>query len=84
MRELASLIASIMAFSILKKILTQYKENIKLEGNSKISNLFLEQFLTLPETKPASEYIEGEIVQKPMPKGKHSRLQLKLCNCINW
>lgn len=43
----------------------------------------LEQFLTLPETKPASEYIEGEIVQKTMPKGKHSLLQLKLCNCIN-
>ncbi|WP_204104557.1 MULTISPECIES: Uma2 family endonuclease [Spirulina sp. CCY15215] len=43
----------------------------------------LEQFLKLPETKPASEYIEGEIVQKPMPKGKHSLLQLKMCNCIN-
>ncbi|MEM9540338.1 MAG: Uma2 family endonuclease [Cyanobacteria bacterium P01_E01_bin.42] len=43
----------------------------------------LEQFLTLPETKPASEYIEGDIVQKPMPKGKHSLLQLKLCNYIN-
>lgn len=43
----------------------------------------LEQFLKLPETKPASEYIEGEIVQKPMPKGKHSWLQLMLCNSIN-
>jgi Uma2 family endonuclease len=42
--------------------------------------LTLEQFLKLPETKPASEYINGEIVQKPMPKGKHSRLQLRLCN----
>ena len=43
----------------------------------------LEEFLKFPETKPASEYIEGAIVQKPMPKGKHSWLQLMLCNCIN-
>jgi Uma2 family endonuclease len=40
----------------------------------------LEEFLQLPETEPASEYINGEILQKSMPKGKHSRLQLKLCN----
>jgi len=45
--------------------------------------LTLEEFLKLPETKPASEYINGEIIQKPMPKGKHSRLQLRLCNSIN-
>jgi Uma2 family endonuclease len=43
----------------------------------------LEEFLELPETKPANEYIDGEIIQKPMPKGKHSRLQLRLCNSIN-
>lgn len=43
----------------------------------------LEEFLKLPETKPASEYIDGRIYQKPMPQGKHSRLQLKLCNAIN-
>ena len=43
----------------------------------------LEEFLKLPETKPASEYINGEIIQKPMPKGNHSRLQLRLCNSIN-
>ncbi|MEO0968354.1 MAG: Uma2 family endonuclease, partial [Cyanobacteria bacterium J06639_18] len=43
----------------------------------------LEQFLKLPETKPANEYIDGRIYQKPMPQGKHSRLQLKLCNAIN-
>lgn len=45
--------------------------------------LTLEDFLKLPETKPASEYINGEIIPKPMPKGKHSRLQLRLCNSIN-
>jgi len=43
----------------------------------------LSEFLQLPETKPASEYINGEIIQKPMPKGRHSRLQGKLCAAIN-
>lgn len=43
----------------------------------------LEEFLKLPETKPASEYINGEIIEKPMPKGRHSRLQGKLCAAIN-
>ena len=45
--------------------------------------LTLEEFLKLPETKPASEYINGQIIQKPMPKGRHSRLQGKLCTVIN-
>jgi len=45
--------------------------------------LTLEQFLEMPETKPASEYIENEIIQKNMPKGRHSRLQSKLCQEIN-
>lgn len=43
----------------------------------------LEEFLKLPETKPASEYIDGEIIQKPMPQGKHSRLQGELLTTIN-
>jgi Uma2 family endonuclease len=43
----------------------------------------LEEFLKLPETKPASEYIDGEIIQKPIPQGKHSRLQLQLANAVN-
>jgi Uma2 family endonuclease len=46
-------------------------------------SLTLEKFLQLPETKPASEFINGEIVQKPMPQGEHSRLQSKLCSVIN-
>jgi Uma2 family endonuclease len=40
--------------------------------------LTLEAFLELPETKPASEFIQGQIFPKAMPKGKHSRLQKKL------
>ncbi len=43
----------------------------------------LEEFLQKPETEPASEYINGEISQKIMPKSKHSRLQIKICNAIN-
>jgi Uma2 family endonuclease len=49
--------------------------------STKISTL--EQFLFLPETKPASEYIDGKIVQKPMPQGKHSLLRMKLLTFIN-
>ncbi|OUL24371.1 hypothetical protein BV378_18445 [Nostoc sp. RF31YmG] len=45
--------------------------------------LTLEEFLQLPETKPASEYINGQIIQKPMPQGKHSKLQGKLVTGIN-
>ena len=47
-----------------------------------VKSLTLEEFLELPETKPASEFINGEVMQKPMPQGKHSRLQFKLCNII--
>ncbi|GAB4536306.1 MAG: Uma2 family endonuclease [Pleurocapsa sp.] len=43
----------------------------------------LEEFLALPETKPASEYIDGKIIQKPMPKGKHSTIQTELSSAIN-
>ena len=45
--------------------------------------LTLEEFLKLPETKPVTEYINGEIIQKPMPEGRHSRLQGKLCATVN-
>ncbi len=45
--------------------------------------LTLEEFLTLPETKPPSEYIDGQIRQKPMPKTRHSRLQSKIIAQIN-
>jgi Uma2 family endonuclease len=45
--------------------------------------LSLADFLNLPETKPASEYINEIIYQKPMPKGKHSRLQIRLATQIN-
>lgn len=40
--------------------------------------LSLDEFLALPETEPASEYINGKIIQKPMPQGKHSIIQREL------
>lgn len=43
----------------------------------------LEEFLKLPETKPASEYINGQVIQKPMPQGKHSIIQGELVTAIN-
>lgn len=48
-----------------------------------ITSITLDRFLAQPETKPASEYIDGSIYQKPMPQGQHSRLQLKFCNAVN-
>lgn len=50
---------------------------------AKSSSITLEEFLLLPETKPASEFIDGEIIQKPMPKTRHSQLQGKLIYKIN-
>jgi Uma2 family endonuclease len=45
--------------------------------------LTLAEFLALPDTKPASEYSRGTVIQKPMPQGKHSRLQTRLAQAIN-
>jgi Uma2 family endonuclease len=45
--------------------------------------LTLAEFLKLPETKPAREYIDGQIIQKPMPQGKHSAIQGELVPAIN-
>jgi Uma2 family endonuclease len=47
------------------------------------SNLSLTEFLELPETQPASEYIDAKIYQKPMPQAKHSRIQTRLSSEIN-
>ncbi|PZV19340.1 MAG: hypothetical protein DCF22_00215 [Leptolyngbya sp.] len=45
--------------------------------------LTLAEFLQLPETKPASEYIDGQIILKPLPQGKHSAIQGELVPAIN-
>jgi len=43
----------------------------------------LQDFLKLPETQPASEYLDGKVIQKTMPKARHSRLQNKLIQAIS-
>jgi Uma2 family endonuclease len=48
-----------------------------------VKPLTLDVFLQLPETEPATEYIDHKITQKPMPKGKHSFLQYEICNVVN-
>ncbi|MGB8700447.1 MAG: Uma2 family endonuclease [Thermosynechococcaceae cyanobacterium] len=43
----------------------------------------LEIFLSSPETQPASEFINGSIIQKPQPQGKHSLIQTTFCEQVN-
>jgi Uma2 family endonuclease len=45
--------------------------------------LTLAEFLKLPETTPASEYIDGRTVLKPMPQGKHSSIQTEMSTIVN-
>ena len=59
--------------------------NIKLmviSKNIKSISTF-EEFLKQPEIKPAKEYFDGIIYQKPMPQGEHSILQMRLGTAIN-
>jgi Uma2 family endonuclease len=48
-----------------------------------VKSISIEEFLNLPETKPASEFVEGQIIQKSMPQGKHSTIQGDLVPAIN-
>ena len=48
-----------------------------------IGQITLAEFLELPDTKPASEYIDGEVIQKPMPQKQHSIIQKKLLFAID-
>jgi Uma2 family endonuclease len=54
-----------------------------LDGSGHVKTLTLEEFLQLAEMKPANEYIDGQIIQKPMPQGKHSIVQGELVPAIN-
>lgn len=48
-----------------------------------IKPITLEEFLEIPDTKPASEFLNSQITQKPMPQGEHSLLQGSLLQNIN-
>jgi Uma2 family endonuclease len=50
---------------------------------SPVKLMTLAEFLLLPETKPANEFIDGHIIAKPMPQGKHSLIQTELTATIN-
>jgi Uma2 family endonuclease len=45
--------------------------------------LTLEEFLELPEEKPALEYVDGVIVPKVAPQMFHGRMQYKLAERVN-
>lgn len=42
----------------------------------------LAEYLAMPETKPYAEYVRGEVVPKPMPNWKHSRIVSKLVRLL--
>ncbi len=48
-----------------------------------LTGISVEEFLALPEVKPALEYVEGSVTQKVSPKGRHSVLQASLTDTIN-
>jgi len=43
----------------------------------------LDEFLTLPEQKPALEFVDGMVTQKVSPKGQHSVLQATLLRLLD-
>lgn len=43
----------------------------------------LDSFLALPETKPAQEFINGQVYTKPMPQGEHSLIRGSLIRELN-
>jgi Uma2 family endonuclease len=47
------------------------------------SGLTLDEFLALPEEKPALEYFDGEVTQKVSPLARHARLLVKLGEFVN-
>ena len=47
------------------------------------TRLTLDEFLALPETEPPSEYICGEVVQKPMPSPYHAMLAASLAAALH-
>lgn len=64
-------------------ILIKTEIGFKVMIQTTTPKLTLEEFLQQPETKPAQEFINGQIRPKPMPQGEHSLIQGKLCEVIN-
>jgi Uma2 family endonuclease len=64
-------------------IASDQRKNLEVTRSLSVNNLPIEEFLALPETKPASEYIDGQIYQKPMPQFQHSTFQIEIATAIN-
>ena len=64
-------------------IASDQSKNLEVTRSLSVNNLPIEEFLALPETKPASEYIDGQIYQKPMPQFQHSTFQIEIATAIN-
>lgn len=47
------------------------------------TRLTLDEFLALPETEPPSEFICGEVIQKPMPSPFHSPVVARACRLFD-
>ena len=45
--------------------------------------LSLEEFLALPEEKPALEYVDGEVTQKVSPKYRHGKIQFVVTGILD-
>jgi len=45
--------------------------------------LTLSELLRLPETEPASECVDGRIIRKVSPEGKHTRLEFRRAERLN-
>lgn len=52
---------------------------------TQIKSITLESFLkeSYIDDSPAWEYLNGEIQQKAMPSGQHSKIQYKFCETVN-
>ena len=48
-----------------------------------MARVSLEQFLSMPETEPASELIDGEVIQKTSPNLYHARLTRRLISLLD-
>jgi Uma2 family endonuclease len=71
------------SFRAKAQLQTIFLYNMMIVAQPETKKLTLDEFLQLPETKPASEFINGEVQQKPMPQGEHSLLQIRLGTAIN-
>lgn len=64
-------------------IASDKRESLEPSEPLNSSILSISEFLALSETQPASEYIDGQIAQKPMPQFQHSTFQAEIATAIN-